>query len=156
MGTVTRERSNGRRVVVGVPWFGHCGGRCFFPLRSMANLRRHFHPTHTLFSHFRRLRLLSVTISLSNSFFASFNFNCFISHSLFCRRFVGAVFGHKCMDAVLSVEYYCCDRPNPLLQVLLLFSISIHFFDSVSDVVKFFVLFRRMNLSVFCVAFYEL
>ncbi|XP_028780831.1 probable protein S-acyltransferase 17 [Neltuma alba] len=33
-------------------------------------------------------------------------------------RFVGAVFGSKCSNAVLSVEYYCCDRPNPILQIL--------------------------------------
>ncbi|XP_054804998.1 probable protein S-acyltransferase 17 [Prosopis cineraria] len=33
-------------------------------------------------------------------------------------RFVGAIFGSKCSDAVLSVEYYCCDRPNPILQIL--------------------------------------
>lgn len=137
MSVSTEKRSNGRRVVVGLPWFGHCGGRCFFPLRSMANFRRHFHPTHTPFSHFRCLRLFPVTLSFSQiSFFASFNFNGFIYHSLYCRRFVGAVFGHKCMDAVLSVEYYCCDRPNPLLQVLLFFSISIHFFNfSYSEIV---------------------
>ncbi|XP_015875261.3 probable protein S-acyltransferase 17 isoform X1 [Ziziphus jujuba] len=35
-------------------------------------------------------------------------------------RFVGVVFGTKGTDAVLSVEYFCCDRPNPILQVLYL------------------------------------
>lgn len=78
------------------------------------------------------LSALTITfcISLSQlSIFAFFNFNFFISHSLHRRRFVGAVFGHKCTDAILSVEYYCCDRPNPILQVRLLFSISIHSFD---------------------------
>ncbi|KAL1350588.1 hypothetical protein HN51_014625 [Arachis hypogaea] len=35
-------------------------------------------------------------------------------------RFVGAVFGAKGADAVLSVENFCCDRPNPLLQIIYL------------------------------------
>ncbi|XP_014518793.1 probable protein S-acyltransferase 17 isoform X2 [Vigna radiata var. radiata] len=43
-------------------------------------------------------------------------------------RFVGAVFGHKCMDAVLSVEYYCCDRPNPLLQIVYIVIISVTYY----------------------------
>ncbi|XP_047152470.1 probable protein S-acyltransferase 17 isoform X1 [Vigna umbellata] len=43
-------------------------------------------------------------------------------------RFVGAVFGHKCMDAVLSVEYYCCDRPNPLLQIIYIVIISVTYY----------------------------
>lgn len=33
------------------------------------------------------------------------------------RRLIGVVFGSKGTDAILSVEYYCCDRPNPILQV---------------------------------------
>lgn len=33
-------------------------------------------------------------------------------------RFVEAVFGARGTDMVLSVEYYCCDRPNPILQIL--------------------------------------
>ncbi|KAA8536920.1 hypothetical protein F0562_029398 [Nyssa sinensis] len=36
------------------------------------------------------------------------------------RRFVGVVFGSKGTNAVLSVEYYFCDRPNPTLQVIYL------------------------------------
>lgn len=35
-------------------------------------------------------------------------------------RFVGAVFGTKGTNAVLSVENFCCDRPNPILQVIYL------------------------------------
>ncbi|KAF8401579.1 hypothetical protein HHK36_012524 [Tetracentron sinense] len=35
-------------------------------------------------------------------------------------RFVGFVFGSKGRDAILSVEFFCCDRPNPLLQILYL------------------------------------
>ncbi|KAG4913966.1 hypothetical protein JHK86_054399 [Glycine max] len=48
--------------------------------------------------------------------------------SLFCRRFVGAVFGPKCTDAVLSVEYYCCDRPNPLLQIIYIVIIGVTYY----------------------------
>ncbi|KAK7258764.1 hypothetical protein RIF29_24349 [Crotalaria pallida] len=43
-------------------------------------------------------------------------------------RFVGFVFGSKCKDAVLSVEYYCCDRPNPLLQIIYLAIISLTYY----------------------------
>ncbi|KAH0881543.1 hypothetical protein HID58_068937 [Brassica napus] len=32
-------------------------------------------------------------------------------------RFVGMVFGSKGTDVVLTVEQFCCDRPNPILQV---------------------------------------
>ncbi|KAL0005777.1 hypothetical protein SO802_013338 [Lithocarpus litseifolius] len=35
-------------------------------------------------------------------------------------RFVGAVFGSKGTNAILSVEYFCCDRPNPILQIIYL------------------------------------
>lgn len=30
---------------------------------------------------------------------------------------MGIVFGAKGTSAILSVEYFCCDRPNPILQV---------------------------------------
>ncbi|KAK7284309.1 hypothetical protein RJT34_19054 [Clitoria ternatea] len=43
-------------------------------------------------------------------------------------RFVGAVFGSKCTNAILSVEYYCCDRPNPLLQILYLLIIGVTYY----------------------------
>ncbi|KHN43247.1 Putative S-acyltransferase [Glycine soja] len=43
-------------------------------------------------------------------------------------RFVGAVFGPKCTDAVLSVEYYCCDRPNPLLQIIYIVIIGVTYY----------------------------
>ncbi|XP_052191737.1 probable protein S-acyltransferase 17 isoform X2 [Diospyros lotus] len=36
------------------------------------------------------------------------------------RRIVRRVFGSRGIDAVLSVEYYCCDRPNPILQIIYL------------------------------------
>ncbi|XP_062006332.1 probable protein S-acyltransferase 17 isoform X1 [Rosa rugosa] len=36
------------------------------------------------------------------------------------QRFVGFVFGAKGTNAIQSVEYFCCDRPNPILQVLYL------------------------------------
>ncbi|KAK4282840.1 hypothetical protein QN277_014168 [Acacia crassicarpa] len=43
-------------------------------------------------------------------------------------RFVGAVFGSKCSNAVLSVEYYCCDRPNPILQIFYLGILSMTYY----------------------------
>ncbi|XP_050220674.1 probable protein S-acyltransferase 17 [Mercurialis annua] len=33
-------------------------------------------------------------------------------------RFVGAVCGSKGTNSVLSIEHYCCDRPNPTLQII--------------------------------------
>ncbi|PSS10168.1 Protein like [Actinidia chinensis var. chinensis] len=36
------------------------------------------------------------------------------------KRIVGAVFGSRGTDAVLFVEYFCCDRPNPILQIIYL------------------------------------
>ncbi|CAL1356313.1 unnamed protein product [Linum trigynum] len=34
------------------------------------------------------------------------------------QRLVGAVFGSKGTNFILSIEYFCCDRPNPILQIL--------------------------------------
>lgn len=42
-----------------------------------------------------------------------------------CSRFVGFVFGEKAINAILSVEYFCCDRPNPVLQVSNLFELCV-------------------------------
>ncbi|KAF3609588.1 hypothetical protein DY000_02051451, partial [Brassica cretica] len=33
-------------------------------------------------------------------------------------RFVGMVFGSKGTNVVLTVEQFCCDRPNPILQII--------------------------------------
>ncbi|KAJ9180178.1 hypothetical protein P3X46_008455 [Hevea brasiliensis] len=35
-------------------------------------------------------------------------------------RFIGTVFGSKGTNFILSIEHFCCDRPNPTLQVLYL------------------------------------
>ncbi|XP_039019238.1 probable protein S-acyltransferase 17 isoform X2 [Hibiscus syriacus] len=35
-------------------------------------------------------------------------------------KLVGAVFGDKGINSILSVEYYCCDRSNPILQIIYL------------------------------------
>ncbi|XP_027350757.1 probable protein S-acyltransferase 17 isoform X1 [Abrus precatorius] len=43
-------------------------------------------------------------------------------------RFIDAVFGSKCTDAILSVEYYCCDRPNPLLQIIYIVIIGVTYY----------------------------
>nr|XP_043614811.1 probable protein S-acyltransferase 17 [Erigeron canadensis] len=36
------------------------------------------------------------------------------------RRFVEYVFGSKGSNALYSIQYYCCDRPNPILQLIYL------------------------------------
>ncbi|KAG0498462.1 hypothetical protein HPP92_003153 [Vanilla planifolia] len=35
-------------------------------------------------------------------------------------RFVAVVFGARVKNSILRIEYYCCDRPNPILQLLFL------------------------------------
>ncbi|KAB1202362.1 putative protein S-acyltransferase 17 [Morella rubra] len=47
------------------------------------------------------------------------NFLTFGAYDYFLR-FVGALFGSKGTNAILSVEYFCCDRPNPILQIIYL------------------------------------
>lgn len=56
---------------------------------------------------FTVIRNLSVSLSCCSVAYAGIRF----------RRFVAAVCGRKGTDALHSVEYYCCDRPNPTLQV---------------------------------------
>ncbi|ESQ32268.1 hypothetical protein EUTSA_v10004370mg [Eutrema salsugineum] len=43
-------------------------------------------------------------------------------------RFVGFVFGSKGTDLILSTEYFCCERPNPLLQIIYLSIIGSTYF----------------------------
>lgn len=91
-------------------------------VRALAYLSGDFRRTHPQLSHLRRLRLLPVLLSfvLSRSLPPAVHFylrpNSFF-FSRFDRRFVGALFGSKGTNAILSVEYFCCDRPNPILQV---------------------------------------
>ncbi|XP_042378726.1 probable protein S-acyltransferase 17 isoform X2 [Zingiber officinale] len=43
-------------------------------------------------------------------------------------RFVVAVFGSKGKNCVLAVEHYCCDRPNPVLQIFYLSIVCVTYF----------------------------
>ncbi|KAF5185906.1 Palmitoyltransferase swf1 [Thalictrum thalictroides] len=43
-------------------------------------------------------------------------------------RFVMYVCGSRARDAILSVEYFCCDRPNPILQIIYLAIIGVAYF----------------------------
>ncbi|EPS73376.1 hypothetical protein M569_01378 [Genlisea aurea] len=45
----------------------------------------------------------------------------FITYGAFdyFRRFVNCICGSRGTDALLSVEHYCCDRPNPIIQTSL-------------------------------------
>ncbi|KAK9084083.1 hypothetical protein Scep_030554 [Stephania cephalantha] len=43
-------------------------------------------------------------------------------------RFAMFAFGNRGRDAVLSVEYHCCDRPNPVLQVIYLAIIGVTYY----------------------------
>ncbi|KAG8649703.1 probable protein S-acyltransferase 17 isoform X2 [Manihot esculenta] len=81
-----------------MPRTGHTASGGLLPLWSMAYLPGHSHRTPPLLPHLRRLRLLR----------------------FFVRRFIGAVFGSKGTHFVFSIEHFCCDRPNPTLQVIYL------------------------------------
>ncbi|KAF2572511.1 hypothetical protein F2Q70_00000334 [Brassica cretica] len=48
-------------------------------------------------------------------------------------RFVEFVFGSKGTDAVLSVEGFCCDRPNPFLQIIYLLILGSTYFITVKS-----------------------
>lgn len=54
---------DGLTVDIVMPWIGDSAGSCLLPLRSMAHLSGHFHPTHSRIPYFRRLRLLPVPSS---------------------------------------------------------------------------------------------
>lgn len=112
---------NGGAVGSGVPRPGDATGVDLVPMRPLADLSRHFHPEHPTLPRLRSLRLFPVTrapLSLSSLIDAS----PALSSSIACfrRRFVGVAFGTRGTNAILSVEHYCCDRPNPILQVIIL------------------------------------
>lgn len=117
-----------------MPRTGHTASGGLLPLWSMAYLPGHSHRTPPLLPHLRRLRLLRVRLSSLDSSFPFYSFVQMLcrlmsdSFSLlfdvlvfylefFVRRFIGAVFGSKGTHFVFSIEHFCCDRPNPTLQV---------------------------------------
>ena len=112
---------DGSAVGSGVSWPGDSLSRDIISVWAVAYLSGDFHRTHPLLPYLRRLRLLSV-FSLSYKQFDSI-IQCYVSIYLliycfgFWRRFVGAVFGSKGTNVILCVENFCCDRPNPILQV---------------------------------------
>ncbi|MQL73818.1 hypothetical protein Taro_006147 [Colocasia esculenta] len=46
----------------------------------------------------------------------------------YLMRFVMVVFGSRGRNVFLSVEHYCCDRPNPILQMIYLAIIGVTYF----------------------------
>jgi len=52
-------------------------------------------------------------------------------------RFVQAVCGNGARDLVLGVEQYCCDRPNPILQVFYVAIIGVTYFIFVQTSFKY-------------------
>ncbi|KAL5835546.1 hypothetical protein ACOSQ4_015043 [Xanthoceras sorbifolium] len=52
-------------------------------------------------------------------------------------RCVGYVLGEKGTNAILSVEYFCCDRPNPILQILYLSIIGATYYFIASSSFKY-------------------
>ncbi|XP_019440525.1 PREDICTED: probable protein S-acyltransferase 17 [Lupinus angustifolius] len=63
-----------------------------------------------------------------NTFIQRFHFFLTFGAYDYFLRFVGSVLGSKSKDVVLSIEYYCCDRPNPLLQIIYLVIISFTYY----------------------------
>ncbi|XP_031479510.1 probable protein S-acyltransferase 17 isoform X1 [Nymphaea colorata] len=43
-------------------------------------------------------------------------------------QFIVAVFGSKGRNAFLAVEHYCCERPNPILQIIYLTIVGVTYF----------------------------
>ncbi|VVB15278.1 unnamed protein product [Arabis nemorensis] len=101
----TQVWNNGGRMGFGVSRDGDVNGGRLLPLWPMAYLQRHTYSMDSLLTHFWRLRLLPVLIPLA------------INLSV---RVVGFVFGSKGTGMILLVEYFCCQRPNPLLQIIYL------------------------------------
>ncbi|PSS24895.1 Protein like [Actinidia chinensis var. chinensis] len=54
------------------------------------------------------------------TFIESINYFITFSAYDYFKRFVEVVFGSRGTDAILFVEYFCCDRPNPILQIIYL------------------------------------
>lgn len=75
---------HGGPVVVGVPRPGDAAGGRLLPLRAVANLSGNFHRTHSLLHHLRRLRLFSVILTLSPSWFMCWIFWFIPCHTLIC------------------------------------------------------------------------
>ncbi|KAI8027681.1 putative protein S-acyltransferase 17 [Camellia lanceoleosa] len=53
------------------------------------------------------------------------------------RRIVGVICGSRGTHALLSVEYYCCDRPNPILQIIYLAIIGATYYFIVKSVFSY-------------------
>lgn len=115
--------SDGRAVGSGVPRPGDAVSGDIVSVWAVAYLSGDFRRTHPLLPHLWCLRLLTVLpphpihLCHSSSRFDSVRRPDFVLFVCFCRRFVGALCGSKGTNAILSVEYFCCDRPNPILQV---------------------------------------
>lgn len=128
-------RENGGTVASGVSRDDDVNSGRLLPLRSMANFQRHTFSMDSSLPHFRRLRLLPVLL-INPSIAPPFNL-CSVQLGFLwscalwcvCRRFVGVVFGSKGTDVILSVEYFCCDRPNPILQVSFFFFVLFYFYS---------------------------
>lgn len=118
---------DGRAVGSGVPRLGDAVSGDIVSVWAVAYLSGDFRRTHTPLPHLRRLRLLAVLppspfpsltpLRHSSSRFDSVRRPNFVLFVCFYRRFVGTLCGSKATDAILSMEYFCCDRPNPILQV---------------------------------------
>ncbi|XP_039146285.1 probable protein S-acyltransferase 17 [Dioscorea cayenensis subsp. rotundata] len=53
-------------------------------------------------------------------------------------RFVAVICGSRARDAILTIEHYCCDRPNPILQMLYLAIIGITYFFVIKSSFRYF------------------
>lgn len=52
-------------------------------------------------------------------------------------RFVAVICGSRARDAILTIEHYCCDRPNPILQILYLAIIGVTYFFVIKSSFKY-------------------
>lgn len=92
--------------------------------------RIHFFITFGAFDYFRYSSPVYLftaihCLQFADSHFVVLWFKLICNYWCCRRRFIHFVCGSRGTDALLSVEYYCCDRPNPIIQVLfaILFSL---------------------------------
>lgn len=122
------SKKNGGSMASSRPWQRNSSDHRLLPMWTMANLPGDFHRTHSLLPHCWRLRISLVLCHLflfsikSDYWLTDWLIDWLICFSL--RRFVMYVCGSRGRDAILNVEFVCCDRPNPTLQVLMWLNFS--------------------------------
>ncbi|GAB4835880.1 hypothetical protein Ancab_000798 [Ancistrocladus abbreviatus] len=129
--------NNGGQVASGVLRLHHAVSVGIIPMRALTNFSGHIYRTQALLLHLRPLRLSPVVLPLSLRFIA---FWCVHWNWLFIcdKKFTEYVSGSWWTNAILSAEYYCCYRPNPILQILYLTIVGATYYFTVQSSFAYF------------------